>query len=270
MAIVTTDEKHYKAIADAIRAENMSDDTFSPDEMPQAVSDACDFCRTKGKEEEYDRMWDRLQKDGSTDYKNVNGHFNGGIFSFRNFYPKYDIRPVGDARYLFYGWSDHKDHAGDFKRRLDECGVVLDTSGATDLSSAFAYSSVDNLPTIDFTGLTAASTHVFNYADGIITIEKIIVKESVTFSNWFTNAFLLTNVTFEGVIGPDINFNHSPLSIASMKSVISCLKNYAGTDKQDTCTVKFHEDCWAALEADSTAPDGGTWREYVTSLGWLN
>ena len=54
-----------------------------------------------------------------------------------------------------------------------------------------------------------------------------------------------------------------------MKSIISCLKDYSGTDSEDLYSVLFTDDCWNNLEADSTAPDGGTWRTYVDNLGWL-
>jgi hypothetical protein len=53
-----------------------------------------------------------------------------------------------------------------------------------------------------------------------------------------------------------------------MKNIISCLNNYSGTSNEYTYRVVFTDDCWAALEADSIAPTGTTWADYVNSLGW--
>lgn len=230
----------------------------------------------EGKQAEHSKMWDRLQLNGNlTRYTGQLGYFNGKLFGFNNFYPKYDIRPVGNASHLFYAWENNKtcgitDNAGSLKKRLEECGVVLDTSKVTDAVSMFNYCAITEIPTLDFTSLTDTTTYVFaNSYSRIKTIEKIITKESVTYKNWFNNTDI-TNVTFEGVIGRDLDLSYSTrITPASMKSAILCLKNYAGTANEFLYTIRFAADRWAALEADSTAPDGGTWENYVISLGWL-
>ena len=241
------------------------------DEIPVTESELAKSYEA-GKKAEHDTFWNRLQKDGSqTNYGTPTGFFNGEYYGFDNFYPEHDIRPVGATTHLFYGWNDTKrDHTGDFSKRLEDCGIVFDTSKSTDLSHAFNYNRIDNLPTIDCTGLTKESINVFSNSYGNRkTIQKIKTKESVTYKNWFYNATGITNIAFEGVIGKDIDFSYSSnLSIESMKSIISCLKNYAGTDYELTYTVAFDEACWTRLEEDSTAPDGTTWAEYVASLGW--
>jgi hypothetical protein len=102
------------------------------------------------------------------------------------------------------------------------------------------------------------------------TVDMLIPNENLSYTGAFSTASNLTTITFGGVIGKDINFQWSPLSVESMKSVITHLKNYAGTADAGKKTVKFTDACWTALEADSTAPDGNTWRDYVeTTLGWL-
>jgi hypothetical protein len=53
-----------------------------------------------------------------------------------------------------------------------------------------------------------------------------------------------------------------------MKNIISCLKDYSGTEKEYVNKLTFNAERWTALEADSKAPDGNTWREYVFNLGW--
>lgn len=89
-------------------------------------------------------------------------------------------------------------------------------------------------------------------------------------TNTFANCTSLAEIRIVGTIPLSLSFQWSPLSVASMKSVIGALKNFTVDDPNNanTCTITFTDACWAALEADSTAPDGGTWNEYVTSLGW--
>ena len=196
-----------------------------------------------GKEEEYSRMWDVLQQNGTrTSYASTSGIFGGDRFNFDNFYPKYDIRPVGAATHLFYNWSTTYgvDGTKSFKQRLEECGVVLDTSQATNITSMFNYNRMGEIPTIDCTGLTVASTSVFaNSWGGVKTIEKIITKEDVTYTNWFQNASGIENITFEGVIGNNIDFTSCKnLTVKSMNSVIPCLKDYsADTETTHTLTL---------------------------------
>jgi hypothetical protein len=89
-------------------------------------------------------------------------------------------------------------------------------------------------------------------------------------SNIFHTCSALEKITIEGEIGFDINFKWSTkLSITSMQSVITHLKNCAGTNEAMTHTVTFSAACWANLDTEgATAPDGMTWRAYVASLGW--
>ena len=171
---------------------------------------------------------------------------------------------------MFYAWENQRgDHKGSLTERLKECGVVLDTSKATKLQSAFGYTFITEIPTIDCTGLVGESKSVFaNGYSRITTIEKIIVNETVRYTTWFNNTCPV-NVTFEGVIGQDIAFPYNGnLSVASMKNIISCLKNYRGTDEEFAHTLTFTNGMWTRLEADSTSPTGTTWKEYVDSLGW--
>lgn len=78
----------------------------------------------------------------------------------------------------------------------------------------------------------------------------------------------LKKVTFTGEILYDIKLDSSPLDVDSMKSVITHLRNYSGTENEYKYYVRFKPNCWNALEADSVSPTGTTWAEYVDSLGW--
>jgi hypothetical protein len=184
-----------------------------------------------GKKSEHDAFWDGFQNKGAR-RQYARGLIGYG-FTFENFYPKYDIIIDGDGSQVFYAWeatSNSLHIKGSLKKRLEDCGVRLDTSKATTLTGLFNYNQfITEVPTIDFTGLTSASSGVFsNASQALTTIEKIITKESVTYSKWFKNDWLLVNVAFEGVIGQDIDFkDSSKLSKASIESIVSHLSDTA-------------------------------------------
>lgn len=219
--------------------------------------------------------WDIVQANGERTNYSQNAHtgfFNGNYYDFLNFYPKHDICPVGDASHLFYTWRKDN-HSGSLSKRLKECGVVLDTSQATTLRYAFAYSYISEIPTIDFTGITLFdnNTGVFMDTYGFVKIiEKIIVKEDLTYASWFRNCAGLKSITVEGVIGNQFDISSaSILEVDSAKSIITHLKNYKGTEYELTYSVLFHANVWALLDAEGNAsPNGNTWAEYVADLGW--
>ena len=200
-----------------------------------------------GKTAEYDKMWNRIQGNGNlTDYSTMAGYFNGKMFGFNNFYPKYDIRPVGNANQLFYAWENQSkfgitDNKGSLTQRLKDCGVVLDTSQATSLLSAFNYGHFTEIPTIDCTGITTPANTTSVFANGysrLVTIEKIKTKEEVTYKNWFQNTNV-QNVVFEGVIGQDLDISYGTrLTYDSVMSIVEHLKDYSGTTTTKTLTLK--------------------------------
>ena len=72
-----------------------------------------------------------------------------------------------------------------------------------------------------------------------------------------------------GTFGKSISLaQSSKLKPESMIMVINRLKDYSNHANAYTYKITFHATAWANLEAHSTAPNGGTWKEYVTSKGW--
>lgn len=110
---------------------------------------------------------------------------------------------------------------------------------------------------------------MFANCSSVKTIEIVRVKEETILTEAFTNCKALENITFEGVIGRNISFSSSPLTVESMKSVITHLKDYAGTSNEFTYKVTFSSACLTALDSEgATSPNGNTWREYAFDLGW--
>ncbi len=219
----------------------------------------------------YDTFWDACQTATNagggtilrTDYRYA---FCYSGWTIDNFKPKYDIKPKM-AEYMFYNPSIN----GDLVQILEEQGVTLDFSECTMFAWAFYSGKFSRIGVVDMRKVSSATNanNVFR-ACPVTTIDKLIVSETYPIG---TSSFIacakLENITIEGLITGNFTISSSPLTVESMKNIIAHLKDYAGTDKEFTYSVKFSSDCWEALDAEgNTAPNGGTWKEYVTSLGW--
>lgn len=214
-----------------------------------------------GQKSEYDRFWDGYQQNGNrTDYANA---FAGQGWTTDTFKPKYDI--ITSTGYMLFHLSNI---AADFPALLQELGVELAFTVPL-FQYTFYGTAFTRLGEIEITGGNAPYARaVYAYSKQLVTIDKITCVENGVFTNFFDGDTSLANLTIEGVIGRDFNAIDSPLAVDSMKSVISRLKNYAGTSNELKYKVSFSEACWTALEASGASPSGGTWKDYVTDLGW--
>lgn len=115
--------------------------------------------------------------------------------------------------------------------------------------------------------LSGVSNQFFHSAK-LVTIRKLIVDETTTYMQCFSGCTLLENIVMEGVCASDIDFSSSPLTVESMKSVISCLKDYSN-ENPGANTLTLKDECKIALEAEGkTSPNDNLWTEYVADLGW--
>lgn len=183
-----------------------------------------------GRTAEYDHFWDDFQQNGNR----TNYDYAFYRWSAENFKPKYPIKPTGGAATWFLNGSKVTD-----RQYLD----LIDFSQITSVSSPFDNTIMPSFGVVDLSSVKANSTvtNLFRYNAVIHTIDKIVVHDTIKYSQWFTNCKSLENVTFEGVIGQDgLNFSWSPLlTNASVQSVIDHLKQLPdGT----TYTITFHAD----------------------------
>lgn len=276
MALIKTDSVHYENIADKIRSKTNTETTYKPSEIPNGIDGVYDagFAAGQnagggeygegydaGKQAEWSAFWDMLQQNGTRiDYQQA---FRL-VYTDALFKPKYDIVP-DNAQCMFAGSK-----ITNLKQLLEDAGVDLDFSNARYMTSIFDSSTVTHVPTINCSNVfSTAISNMFINSKELVYVEKMIVNANTKFANAFTNANSLAEIRFEGAIGEDINFQWSPLSVESMKSIISCLTNLVGTSDEGTRKVTFIDGCWEVLEADSAASNGKTWREYVQfDLGW--
>ena len=216
-----------------------------------------------GAKSEYDTFWKQYQSNGA-----VYGcayMFAFGGWNDTNFKPKYSMSGFTNAMSMFNTCA-----VTDLKAALERQGVTFNFSKVSNFGNAFAYSKLTVIPTVNTRSATILSG-TFSYSDKIHTIEKLVLKDdgSQTFSNTFLYCQSLANIVIEGVIGKSIDFKSCPLTVESMKNIIAALKNYTGTTSANSYTVKFSDSCWATLEADSKAPNGDTWKNYVfNNLCW--
>ena len=257
MAIVTTDDKHYKDIADAIRHTSDVSGGIKPENMSghivniarfnfemgeaegytEGKADGYSEGLTKGEADgakaEYDRFWDAFQNNGNrTDYQ---FGFAGAGWWRGSFKPKYDIN-VTRADYMFATWTDVGQNKFDLTAALEESGVKLDTSKCTNFSYFMRYQSPGRVPEID-TRSASSLANMFNNAS-IVTIDKLILKDdgSQTLNNAIYICAGLENLTIEGVIGYN-GFSLQWSTKLSKESIISVINALSTTTSGYTVTL---------------------------------
>lgn len=203
-----------------------------------------------GKDAEHDAFCDVTQQNGNRpNYSYAFAYHNDTTFN-----PKYDIAPISGCNYIFFVANISAEH---FNKVFEK--VKIDLSGCKDLSRAFSSFGGTELPfDISVTHCTS-STDLFAWNSPLRTIKKIIVAENNTFNGWFQGDTSLENVTFEGVIGQDINFQWSTLlTRASIESIVNALSDDA-TGKTLTLSKAAVETAFNAIPVDENEDGKVDW-----------
>ena len=256
----TVNEK-MTAIADAIRDKTGGTESLTLDDMAENIPTVYEV----GKKAEYNNFWDNFNYSG----RNC---FSGQGWNKKTFKPNKDFYVQQDTFY-YHNWQGE---AYDLAAHLEELGVTM-RMGSNARREGFYVAWFTRLPVLDFSARTGTFDSTFYSALGspLVTIDKIILppEGSVTgFSSTFYNCSKLKNITFEGVIDKSISFSASPLSVASMKNIISCLKDFSGTDSEFTYKVTFSSACITTLEAEGTTAEYNgeacTWIDLINNKKW--
>ena len=235
----TLDEWVDKAIEDfdsieaAIEAQGVDVPDFNTAPMAGCVNEACNIAYSEGieqgKQAQYDEFWDTVQSKGTRTWYEC--AFSGSSWTNANFKPKYDI-------HVEYGYNMFFRNRGitDLKALLENAGVVLDFSNATDCYSLFALCyNMTHIPELNFTKWSQLN-NTFYECRKLHTIDKIIIPNCTSIaSDPFYNCIALANIVFEGVISANISLAYSPLSKDSITSVINAL---SATATSKTLTLK--------------------------------
>ena len=262
------DDSILTDIADAIREKNGTDNQYEDAEMPQAIRDI------SSEDGWYDTFWDAFQLNGARD------NYNCGFYDYSTpncwtnsvIYPKYSIKGTNFANCF----RDVKGEL-DLSARFSELDIILDTSQATSVASMFRGSDVTKVPTIDLSSIDITATsssagayYIFSGCSKLHTVEKIISKENVTYSNSFQNCSALENITFEGVIDQSISFKQSyMLKPGSLDSIVGALANLVGKDSQ---ILEVHTSIKAMIDEDNAKEDTDDtkhfWLSTLRSKNW--
>lgn len=224
--------------------------------------------RIESGQETSNAFWDEYQQYGNR--AEYSYGFAGAGWSDNNFKPKHNIVPVGNSvRYMF-----SSNNITNLKALLEECGVILDFSQVTNCNYPFQGSTITDVGILDVRKCNEFKYFLYG-SKNLKNIEKLVLKSDgsqvfdTTYSFGTCNA--LTHIIFEGAIGSNINTQWSPLDLESAISIINALVNYSGTADAFTYTVKFSSHTTELLNAaGNTAPNGGTWLEYIVDKGWTN
>lgn len=182
----------------------------------------------QGRKAEYDAFWDAYQNKGeATDYS---GAF-GAMWTDDTFKPKYDMCPKS-ASTMFNNTS-----IVDLKGCLERQGVVLDTSNCTNATQMFGNAKTKYVPMLDLRKCTSMASFSSSSCK-IESIEKLIVSETTPLGTNLQFCKALTTIVIEGVIGVNVSFRDcSKLTVDSLKSILSALKDISGTGTSLTCTL---------------------------------
>lgn len=193
-----------------------------------------------GKQAEYDAFWDGVTNSGNrTDY----------VSAFRQWGNEY-IRPnikitptaVDSKNQTFCECKNLKKIEAQY---FDFSQTPIGTRA--NQSYYYTFSSCDKLEEIEDIGMQAdfAYTYSFAYCGKLRTIAKIRAKEETVFNNAFRGDYWLENVTFDGVIGQNIEFQWS--TKLSADSIRNIMEHLSGTASGKTLTLSK-----TAVEASTT------------------
>jgi hypothetical protein len=219
----------YKNTCDEIRKHINKTETIKSTELSNKVFEVYeagfDNGVDAGKKEDYDEFWYNFQQGGKrTDY----------FCAFRqwdhnNIRPRYKVIPIDNngVAYMFYKCQNLERVEAEYFDFSQKSKGTSDNTGYY-----FTFSNCKKLQEIEDIGFQAQPStkgqydRTFSFCSALHTIAKIRCDENATFTSAFLYCDSLQNVTFEGVIGTNINFSDSlVLSADSIRNIIGCLSD---------------------------------------------
>lgn len=169
-----------------------------------------------------DEFWDLMQNYGNRTLYAAT--FSG--FPPDMFYPKYDIKLVGDGTWMFAFWGSFLAGVAsaevDMVERLNACGVKIDFSEATSVNYTFSRNySILKLPDLNLSS-SIYNNYFCYYLLNAVEIGKVTGNVTASWTNAFRYTNALQHITFEPeTVGKSISFPHSSqLTMASIESII--------------------------------------------------
>lgn len=262
------EESNIQAIAEAIREKTGTDNTYDTSEMASGVGEVFEA----GKKAEYDAFWDRIQQNGNRDF------YEYGFYYWDSEYirPKHKVVTSNRSRNLCV-FAYNRALKKIEKEYFDLSNYIPSNDSVN--GNYYLFYSCEALEEIEDIGIQAGGYYyAFNSCPKLKRIEVMRCREDGIYTVPFTACYDLTDITIEGVIGTNFPIPFSPLSPASLKSIIKHLKNYSGTDKEFAYTVTFKSSAFNELMSAGFDDDDYEWfentfgysKEYAieNSLSW--
>lgn len=196
-----------------------------------------------GKKAEHDAFWDEFFKTSGS----FIGRFAGEGWTAKNFRPTKDILIVDrNANYCFYNNGCEID----LVERCKELGINI-VIKPTALNNMFCISKFIHLPEINLLNALKLQS-IFDSCSKLVTIDKLILKDdgSQTFPSAFNVCIALENIIIEGRIGQNFDIHWSPLTKASIESIMDHLSDTATftvTLSQTAVNNAFTTEEWQAV-----------------------
>jgi hypothetical protein len=177
-----------------------------------------------GKQDEQKRFWDAFMDSVNGNPYSAKYVFAGPGWTDDTFNPNKDCRPFNVDGFFF------QCHINDLKGILERNGVTFDFSRVTGTANSFAYySKITKFPTINFSSLSRLASSFAGLTGENVSLPLILSDSgNQTFTSTFNNSTGLTNLTIvSGVIGNDFDVHWSPLTKASIESIVNHLSDTA-------------------------------------------
>ena len=218
--------------------------------IAQKVPQVYEAGKLAAHQEEWDEFWDSAQNYGKrTSYTYG---FTGEAWTNRNFKPKYNMSPTS-AVGMFHSCA-----CTDIVKALDETGVTIDFSKATNVVNILTYCSSVSFPDVDFSNLSSIASFCSN--NSALKSLKIKISTKLTnANNAFQNCTALEDFDIEG----EIKINGFNFSSCTKLNKASHLNIFAAISTTASITVTFSK--VAVDKAFETAPganDGSTSQEW--------
>lgn len=264
MAKKVYEEEKISAIAQAIRQNTGTDNTYTTSEMPNGINEVYQ----NGEKAMLNAMWEALQGGGRrTNYSS--SFFEGTTFTKKTFKPIYDIRPTSCNLWTRDAVPDKAKIRAEGQVNMIELekeqGIVFDFSNVTNFTNAFSGGLFSHLSTIDLKSATVLTMIFYGgYLSGqnedlwLKRIERLICYETNDLSqNCFHYQRSLTYIGFEGVIGKSVNLAHCPLVVESINKLFACLKDYSEIGGTYTVTLRADRENMLTAEEKAVATNKG-------------
>lgn len=217
--------------------------------------------KAQGGDNYYDAFWDNYQRNGNR--KNYRYAFYGQGWTLETFKPKYDLIVTDNGEFMF-AYSQIK---CDLVELLKDLGITLDLSKATAISQCLRNTYFTRFGELNFSNKKSLN-YVLDQNPYLETIDKLIISDdgTTTFVSTFASDWELKNITFEGVIGQDIDFkNCSKLTHDSLMSIINALKPLVTYEEVETKATDYYLNGGPPIEAQVW--EAGVWYKIQRTSG---